>query len=99
MQCYNHRTVERLRGRQQQEKVRLPKIQRSEGKTRMTMYKKSLRIAHSGNAAEDREKVKQVSAVAFKCRIEPCGAVCYGLRSWSFQPAQAMFLIAAPLSF
>nr|XP_023659337.1 serine/threonine-protein kinase 10 [Paramormyrops kingsleyae] len=61
MQCYNHRMVERLKARQQQEKARLPKIQRSEGKTRMTMYKKSLRIAHSGNAAEDREKIKQFS--------------------------------------
>ncbi|XP_063059741.1 serine/threonine-protein kinase 10 isoform X2 [Engraulis encrasicolus] len=59
MQCYNQRMVEILKGRQQQEKGRLPKIQRSEGKTRMAMFKKSLRINSSGSAAEDREKIKQ----------------------------------------
>ncbi|KAL2094799.1 hypothetical protein ACEWY4_009518 [Coilia grayii] len=59
MQCYNQRMVELLKGRQQQEKARLPKIQRSEGKTRMAMFKKSLRINSTGSAAEDREKIKQ----------------------------------------
>lgn len=52
--------IEILKGRQQQEKHRLPKIQRSEAKTRMAMFKKSLRINSSGSASEDREKVKQV---------------------------------------
>lgn len=60
MQCYNQRMIEILKGRQQQEKHRLPKIQRSEAKTRMAMFKKSLRINSSGSASEDREKVKQV---------------------------------------
>lgn len=52
--------LEQLKIRQQQEKARLPKIQRSEGKTRMAMYKKSLHIHSSGSAAEQREKIKQV---------------------------------------
>uniref|UniRef100_A0A3P9AQ41 non-specific serine/threonine protein kinase n=1 Tax=Esox lucius TaxID=8010 RepID=A0A3P9AQ41_ESOLU len=59
MQCYNQRMIELLKGRQQQEKGRMPKIQRSEGKTRMVMFKKSLRINSTGSAAEDREKIKQ----------------------------------------
>ncbi|KAM5213780.1 serine/threonine-protein kinase 10 isoform 2-T2 [Hipposideros larvatus] len=61
MQRYNQRMIEQLKGRQQQEKARLPKIQRSEGKTRMAMYKKSLHISGAGNAAEQREKIKQFS--------------------------------------
>ncbi|KAJ8276210.1 hypothetical protein COCON_G00079620 [Conger conger] len=61
MQCYNQRMVELLKVRQQQEKGRLPKIQRSEGKTRMVMFKKSLRINSTGSASEDREKIKQFS--------------------------------------
>lgn len=60
MQCYNQRMTEILKARQQQEKSRLPKIQRSEAKTRMAMFKKSLRINSTGSAAEDREKIKQV---------------------------------------
>ncbi|CAJ1063505.1 serine/threonine-protein kinase 10 [Xyrichtys novacula] len=61
MQCYNHRMIEILKARQQQEKSRLPKIQRSEAKTRMAMFKKSLRINSTGSSSEDREKVKQFS--------------------------------------
>ncbi|KAJ8348021.1 hypothetical protein SKAU_G00266100 [Synaphobranchus kaupii] len=61
MQCYNQRMVELLKARQQQEKGRLPKIQRSEGKTRMVMFKKSLRINSTGSASEDRDKIKQFS--------------------------------------
>lgn len=60
MNCYNQRMIELLKVRQQQERNRLPKIQRNEGKTRMAMFKKSLRINSSGSAAEDRERVKQV---------------------------------------
>lgn len=60
MQRYNQRMAEQLKARQQQEKARLPKIQRSEGKTRMAMYKKSLHISGAGSAAEQREKIKQV---------------------------------------
>uniref|UniRef100_A0A452IJM0 non-specific serine/threonine protein kinase n=1 Tax=Gopherus agassizii TaxID=38772 RepID=A0A452IJM0_9SAUR len=59
MQRYNQRMIEQLRIRQQQEKARLPKIQRSEGKTRMAMYKKSLHINSSGSMSEQREKIKQ----------------------------------------
>uniref|UniRef100_A0A8C5U2L7 non-specific serine/threonine protein kinase n=1 Tax=Malurus cyaneus samueli TaxID=2593467 RepID=A0A8C5U2L7_9PASS len=59
MQRYNQRMLEQLRVRQQQERARLPKIQRSEGKTRMAMYKKSLHIHSSGSAAEQRDKIKQ----------------------------------------
>ncbi|XP_017163976.1 serine/threonine-protein kinase 10 [Poecilia reticulata] len=59
MQSYNQRMIELLKNRQQQEKTRMPKIQRNEAKTRMTMFKKSLRINSTGSASEDREKVKQ----------------------------------------
>lgn len=62
MQRYNQRMLEQLKVRQQQERARLPKIQRSEGKTRMAMYKKSLHIHSSGSASEQREKIKQVRA-------------------------------------
>nr|XP_036851019.1 serine/threonine-protein kinase 10 [Manis javanica] len=61
MQRYNQRMTEQLKVRQQQEKARLPKIQRSEGKTRMAMYKKSLHINGAGSASEQREKIKQFS--------------------------------------
>lgn len=64
MQCYNQRMIEILKARQQQEKSRLPKIQRGEAKTRMAMFKKSLRINSTGSPAEDREKVKQVERPA-----------------------------------
>ncbi|KAL4625026.1 serine/threonine-protein kinase 10-like isoform X1 [Arapaima gigas] len=61
MQRYNQRLLEELKMRQTQEKARLPKIQRSDAKTRMAMFKQSLRIAPSGNPEQDREKVKQFS--------------------------------------
>uniref|UniRef100_A0A8C2M1H8 non-specific serine/threonine protein kinase n=1 Tax=Cricetulus griseus TaxID=10029 RepID=A0A8C2M1H8_CRIGR len=61
MQRYNQRMMEQLKIRQQQEKARLPKIQRSDGKTRMAMYKKSLHINGAGSASEQREKIKQFS--------------------------------------
>ncbi|XP_060097698.1 STE20-like serine/threonine-protein kinase isoform X2 [Heteronotia binoei] len=59
MQRYNQRLVEELKSKQTQEKVRLPKIQRSEAKTRMAMFKKSLRINSSSTPEQDREKIKQ----------------------------------------
>lgn len=65
MQCYNQRMIEILKARQQQEKNRLPKIQRGEAKTRMAMFKKSLRINSTGSASEDREKIKQVGRGVF----------------------------------
>lgn len=71
MQRYNQRMIEQLKARQQQEKARLPKIQRSEGKTRMAMYKKSLHISGAGSAAEQREKIKQVGLRWRGSRPEP----------------------------
>ncbi|XP_066447382.1 serine/threonine-protein kinase 10 [Eleutherodactylus coqui] len=61
MQRYNQRMIEQLRLRQQQERGRLPKIQRTEGKTRLAMYKKSLHISSFSSAADQREKIKQFS--------------------------------------
>ncbi|TRY56349.1 hypothetical protein DNTS_034962, partial [Danionella cerebrum] len=63
---YNLRMVELLKARQQQEKNRLPRIQRNEAKTRMVMFKKSLKIQSSGSAAEDRERIKQFSRLEEK---------------------------------
>lgn len=64
MQRYNQRLVEEMKNKQTQERVRLPKIQRSEAKTRMAMYKKSLRI--TANAAitieQERERIKQFAS-------------------------------------
>lgn len=73
MQRYNQRMVEQLKVRQQQERARLPKIQRSEGKTRMAMYKKSLHINGAGSASEQREKIKQVGAQRRPVAPEPHG--------------------------
>ncbi|XP_074487142.1 STE20-like serine/threonine-protein kinase [Sebastes fasciatus] len=63
MQRYNQRLIEEMKNKQTQEKARLPKIQRSEAKTRMAMFKKSLRITGAAITPEqEREKVKQFSA-------------------------------------
>uniref|UniRef100_S4RZ30 non-specific serine/threonine protein kinase n=1 Tax=Petromyzon marinus TaxID=7757 RepID=S4RZ30_PETMA len=59
MQRYSQRMLEDLKARQAQERARLPKIQRGEAKTRMTMYKKSLRINPIGSPEQDRERIKQ----------------------------------------
>ncbi|XP_071987026.1 STE20-like serine/threonine-protein kinase isoform X2 [Engystomops pustulosus] len=59
MQRYNQRLIEELKNKQAQERARLPKIQRSDAKTRMAMFKKSLRINCSGSPEQDREKIKQ----------------------------------------
>uniref|UniRef100_A0A4W4DZ86 non-specific serine/threonine protein kinase n=1 Tax=Electrophorus electricus TaxID=8005 RepID=A0A4W4DZ86_ELEEL len=59
MQGYNQRLIEEMKNRQAQERGRLPKIQRSEAKTRMAMFKKSLRITATGTPEQDREKIKQ----------------------------------------
>lgn len=64
MHRYNQRLIEELKNKQAQEKTRLPKIQRSEAKTRMAMFKKSLRITSAVITPEqEREKVKQVQVV------------------------------------
>lgn len=61
MQRYNQRLIEELKNRQTQERARLPKIQRGEAKTRMAMFKKSLRINSTATPDQDREKIKQVN--------------------------------------
>ncbi|KAM6971890.1 STE20-like serine/threonine-protein kinase [Aplochiton taeniatus] len=63
MQRYNQRLLEEMKSRQAAERARLPKIQRSEAKTRMAMFKKSLRITVAAITPEqEREKVKQFAA-------------------------------------
>ncbi|KAF4118391.1 STE20-like kinase b isoform X1 [Onychostoma macrolepis] len=63
MHRYNQRLVEEMKNKQTQERTRLPKIQRSDAKTRMAMFKKSLRITTTGVTPElEREKVKQFAA-------------------------------------
>uniref|UniRef100_A0A8C6WQG5 non-specific serine/threonine protein kinase n=1 Tax=Neogobius melanostomus TaxID=47308 RepID=A0A8C6WQG5_9GOBI len=64
MQRYNQRLIEELKNRQTQERARLPKIQRSEAKTRMAMFKKSLRITATAAATpeQERERIKQFAA-------------------------------------
>ncbi|XP_060782109.1 STE20-like serine/threonine-protein kinase isoform X2 [Neoarius graeffei] len=62
MQGYNQRLIEEMKNRQAQERGRLPKIQRSDAKTRMAMFKKSLRITGTGTPEQDREKIKQFAA-------------------------------------
>ncbi|KAK9540218.1 hypothetical protein VZT92_002685 [Zoarces viviparus] len=63
MQRYNQRLIEEMKNKQTQERARLPKIQRSEAKTRMAMFKKSLRITGALISPEqEREKVKQFAA-------------------------------------
>ncbi|KAM9364204.1 STE20-like serine/threonine-protein kinase isoform 2-T2 [Pholidichthys leucotaenia] len=61
MQRYNQRLIEEMKNKQTQERVRLPKIQRSEAKTRMAMFKKSLRITATAASTpeQEREKIKQ----------------------------------------
>ncbi|XP_056465746.1 STE20-like serine/threonine-protein kinase isoform X4 [Gadus chalcogrammus] len=60
---YNQRLIEEMKNRQTQERGRMPKIQRSEAKTRMAMFKKSLRItASAGPPEQERERIKQFAA-------------------------------------
>ncbi|KAJ1126746.1 hypothetical protein NDU88_005152 [Pleurodeles waltl] len=61
MQRYNQRMLEQLRLRQQQERNRLPKTQRAEGKSRQAMYKKKLHATPGLNSAEQRDLMKQFS--------------------------------------
>ncbi|KAM8879920.1 STE20-like serine/threonine-protein kinase isoform 2-T2 [Spinachia spinachia] len=63
MQRYNQRLIEEMKNKQTQERTRLPKIQRSDAKTRMAMFKKSIRITGAAMTPEqEREKVKQFAA-------------------------------------
>ncbi|XP_072293637.1 STE20-like serine/threonine-protein kinase isoform X2 [Eucyclogobius newberryi] len=64
MQRYNQRLIEELKNKQTQERARLPKIQRSDAKTRMAMFKKSLRITATAPVPpeQERERIKQFAA-------------------------------------
>ncbi|KAF7668373.1 hypothetical protein LDENG_00016930 [Lucifuga dentata] len=64
MQRYNQRLIEEMKNRQTQERARLPKIQRGEAKTRMAMFKKSLRItaAAAVTPEQERERIKQFAS-------------------------------------
>ncbi|KAK7904785.1 hypothetical protein WMY93_017392 [Mugilogobius chulae] len=64
MQRYNQRLIEELKNRQTQERARLPKIQRSEAKTRMAMFKKSIRITATAPVTpeQERERIKQFAS-------------------------------------
>ncbi|XP_068597850.1 STE20-like serine/threonine-protein kinase [Brachionichthys hirsutus] len=64
MQRYNQRLVEEMKNKQTQERVRLPKIQRSEAKTRMAMFKKSLRINATAaiTPEQERDRIKQFAS-------------------------------------
>ncbi|XP_039994603.1 STE20-like serine/threonine-protein kinase isoform X2 [Xiphias gladius] len=64
MQRYNQRLIEEMKNKQTQERVRLPKIQRSEAKTRMAMFKKSLRITATAAVTpeQERERIKQFAS-------------------------------------
>lgn len=75
MQRYNQRMIEIVKSRQQQEKSRLPKIQRSEAKTRLAIFKKSIRINSAFSSSEERDRIKQVRspshALFFSCLPPP----------------------------
>ncbi|XP_067374623.1 STE20-like serine/threonine-protein kinase isoform X2 [Channa argus] len=64
MQRYIQRLIEELKNKQTQERVRLPKIQRSEAKTRMAMFKKSIRMTANAvvTAEQERERIKQFAS-------------------------------------
>ena len=57
----NSRREEEMLRRHQVEKKRLPKIQKSELKTRQQLYKQSLRISAVLTSDQEREKLRQVS--------------------------------------
>lgn len=54
------RREEELQRKQGLEKRRLPKIQKSDMKTRLQLFKQSLRIGGSISVEEEREKIKEV---------------------------------------
>uniref|UniRef100_A0A8C4HPK7 non-specific serine/threonine protein kinase n=1 Tax=Dicentrarchus labrax TaxID=13489 RepID=A0A8C4HPK7_DICLA len=64
MHRYNQRLIEEMKNKQTQERVRLPKIQRSEAKTRMAMFKKSIRITATASVTpeQERERIKQFAS-------------------------------------
>ena len=58
------RRDEELQRKQALEKRRLPKIQKSDMKTRVQLFKQSLRIGGNIGVEEEREKIKEVSVAA-----------------------------------
>ena len=56
----NARKEDEVLQRQALEKKRLPKIQKSEMKTRAQIFKQSLRISMVGTPDDEREKIRQV---------------------------------------
>ena len=67
---YNKRMEEELSARQRQERLRLPRIQRTEGRARMTMFKKSLKLQGQGGS-NDKEQIKQVCITVGWCHPVP----------------------------
>ena len=65
LQHLNGRREEEMLRRHQVEKKRLPKIQKSEMKTRNQIFKQSLRISHVMTGEQEREKIRQVGWVWF----------------------------------
>ena len=64
MKRVNVRREEEMLARHAVEKKRLPKIQKSEMKTRQQLFKQSLRISQIGMSAEhERDKIRQVSGI------------------------------------
>ncbi|XP_076814981.1 serine/threonine-protein kinase 10-like isoform X4 [Clavelina lepadiformis] len=61
---HNKRLEEELLNRQRQEKVRLPRIQRTEGKTRLSMFKQSLKIQNERK--NDRDQIRQFTLAETK---------------------------------
>ena len=56
----NSRKEEEMLQRHALEKKRLPRIQKSEMKTRAQLYKQSLRISQIGPPENDRDKIRKV---------------------------------------
>ena len=61
MKRYNMTKENEMKERHSLEKRRLPKILKSEAKTRAQMFKQSLRLSTIGTPEEDKVKIKQVS--------------------------------------
>ena len=60
---YNQNKEDEMQSRHSDEKRRLPKIMKAEGKTRALMFKQSLRMSTIGNLEDEKHKIKMVSCV------------------------------------
>ena len=54
------RTEDEMLQRHGLEKKRLPKVLKADMKTRMQMFRQSMRIGNPGDMADEKERVKQV---------------------------------------